>query len=123
MKLKYLSIIFIMFIKSNNITAQQAQQICTAPIQHCTYTMLHQCHTNAHTRWSNINNDTGSKSLCVLWVYNINPDSVHLRLRSLFIHVTLNDMPANTRHAQRRSSAGPDDEPTLDQHRAYVCRL
>ena len=49
-----------------------------------------------------------SKSLCVLWVYDINPDMVHHRLRGLFKHVTLNNMPANTRHiyAQPRSSAG-----------------
>ena len=50
-----------------------------------------------HRRWSSINNDTG-QSLCVLWVYNINPDMVDHRLRGLFKHVTLNDMPANTRH-------------------------
>ena len=47
-----ISIIFIMFIKSNNITAQQAQHICTALIQ-CRTSVgdagptLHQCHTNA----------------------------------------------------------------------------
>ena len=41
-----------MFIKSNNIIAQQAQHICTAPIQCRTSVedagpMLHQCRTNA----------------------------------------------------------------------------
>ena len=41
-----------MFIKSNNIIAQQAQHIYTAPIQRRTSVedagpMLHQCHTNA----------------------------------------------------------------------------
>ena len=47
-----ISIIFIMFIKNNNIIVQQAQHICTAPIQRRTSVedagpMLHQCHTNA----------------------------------------------------------------------------
>ena len=47
-----ISIIFIMFIKNNNIIVQQAQHICTAPIQRRTSVedagpMLHQCYTNA----------------------------------------------------------------------------
>ena len=50
--MKKIGIIFIMFIKSNNIIAQQAQHICTAPIQRRTSVedagpMLYQCHTNA----------------------------------------------------------------------------
>ena len=43
-----ISIIFIMFIKSDNIIAQQAQHICTAPIQRQPASKtLGQCCTNA----------------------------------------------------------------------------
>ena len=43
-----ISIIYILFFKSDNIIAQQAQHICTAPIQRQPAgPMLQQCHTNA----------------------------------------------------------------------------